>query len=115
MDIQTLTRMTTTSRDGTRIAYWAGGQGPALVLVHGTTADHSRWETVLPLLEPEATVYTMDRRGRGQSGDAADYRIEDEGADVAAVVDGGRRCHRRPGRRARSLLRRHVRAGGDDA
>ena len=86
MDVQALTRMTTTSRDGTRIAYWAGGQGPALVLVHGTTGDHSRWETVLPLLESEATVVTMDRRGRGDSGDADDYRIEDEGADVAAVV-----------------------------
>jgi pimeloyl-ACP methyl ester carboxylesterase len=87
MDVQTATRMTTTSRDGTRIACWRTGQGPALVLVHGTTADHSRWETVLPLLEPHVTVYAMDRRGRGHSGDAADYRIEDEGADVAAVVE----------------------------
>lgn len=87
MDVQTATRLTTTSRDGTRIAYWRSGQGPALVLVHGATADHSRWETVLPLFEPHRTVYAVDRRGRGGSGDAADYRIEDEGADVAAVVE----------------------------
>jgi pimeloyl-ACP methyl ester carboxylesterase len=87
MDVQTATRLTTTSRDGTRIAYWRSGQGPALVLVHGATADHSRWETVLPLLEPHVTVYAMDRRGRGSSGDAADYRLEEEGADVAAVVE----------------------------
>ena len=87
MDIQTATRLTTTSRDGTRIAYWRTGQGPALILVHGATADHSRWETVLPLFEPHVTVYAMDRRGRGSSGDAADYRIEEEGADVAAVVE----------------------------
>ena len=87
MDIQTATRLTTTSRDGTRIAYWRTGQGPALLLVHGATADHSRWETVLPLFEPHVTVYAMDRRGRGSSGDAADYRIEEEGADVAAVVE----------------------------
>jgi pimeloyl-ACP methyl ester carboxylesterase len=87
MDIDTTTRLATTSRDGTRIAYWRTGQGPALVLVHGATADHSRWETVLPLLEPHVTVYAMDRRGRGSSGDAADYRIEEEGADVAAVVE----------------------------
>ena len=34
----------TISRDGTPIGYWRSGQGPALVLVHGTTADASRWE-----------------------------------------------------------------------
>ena len=87
MDVRTETQLTTTSRDGTRIAYWRSGEGPALILVHGATADHSRWETVLPLLEPHVTVYAMDRRGRGHSGDAADYRIEEEGADVAAVVE----------------------------
>lgn len=76
-----------TSRDGTAIGYWRSGQGRPLVLVHGTTADHSRWRTVLPLLEPHATVYAVDRRGRGASGDGADYAIEDEFADVAAVVD----------------------------
>ena len=30
------------SRDGTEIAYWETGEGPPLVLVHGTTADHTR-------------------------------------------------------------------------
>src|SRR5688500_9025361 len=87
MDVRTASRLTTIARDGTRIAYWRSGHGPALILVHGATADHSRWETVLPLLEPHVTVYAMDRRGRGASGDAADYRIEEEGADVAAVVE----------------------------
>jgi pimeloyl-ACP methyl ester carboxylesterase len=77
----------TISRDGTSIGYWRSGHGPALVLVHGTTGDHSRWETVLPLLEPHVTVYAMDRRGRGASGDATEYRLADEAADVAAVVD----------------------------
>ena len=33
------------------------------------------------------TVYTMDRRGRGESGDAEPYRVEAEFDDVAAVVD----------------------------
>lgn len=77
----------TTSRDGTPIAYWRSGQGPALVLVHGTTADHTRWATVLPLLEPHVTVYAMDRRGRGASGDTARYSLAEEACDVAAVVD----------------------------
>ncbi len=77
----------TTSGDGTPIGYWRSGQGPALVLVHGTTADHSRWQDVLPLLEPHVTIYAVDRRGRGASGDATAYSIEAEAGDVAAVVD----------------------------
>jgi pimeloyl-ACP methyl ester carboxylesterase len=75
------------STDGTPIAYWRSGQGPPLVLVHGTSADHTRWEGVLPLLAAQATVYAVDRRGRGSSGDAEPYAIEQEFADVAAVVD----------------------------
>src|SRR5688572_13143118 len=76
-----------TSPDGTRIAYWRSGSGPALVMVHGTAADHTRWPSVLPLLETHVTVYAMDRRGRGASGDQPDHSILAEAADVAAVVD----------------------------
>jgi pimeloyl-ACP methyl ester carboxylesterase len=75
------------SRDGTEIAYWATGEGPPLVLVHGTTADHTRWRPLLPYLEPHATVHAVDRRGRGASGDAERYDVAREFEDVAAVVD----------------------------
>jgi pimeloyl-ACP methyl ester carboxylesterase len=78
---------TITSKDGTRIAYARRGSGPPLVLVHGTTADHTRWARLLPELERRFTVYAMDRRGRGGSGDAAEYAIEREFEDVAAVID----------------------------
>ncbi len=80
-------RYTVTSRDGTRIAVWRSGEGPPLVLVHGTPADHTRWEPLLPYLEPHVTVHAMDRRGRGASGDAPDYELAREYEDVAAVVD----------------------------
>lgn len=76
-----------TSRDGTRIAYWRSGGGPPLLLVHGTTADHSRWGPLLPLLEPHFTVYLMDRRGRSESSDAPEYSLAREAEDVAAVVE----------------------------
>jgi pimeloyl-ACP methyl ester carboxylesterase len=75
------------SKDGTLIAYERSGTGPALVLVHGTTADQKRWASVLPMLEQQLTVYAVDRRGRGQSGDSAVYSIEREYEDIAAVVD----------------------------
>ena len=79
---------TAVSRDGIPIGYWRSGHGPALVMVHGTTADASRWAPVLPLLEPHVTVHAMDRRGRGASGDGSGaYALADEAADVAAVVD----------------------------
>jgi pimeloyl-ACP methyl ester carboxylesterase len=78
---------TALSKDGTRIAYWQSGHGPPLVLVHGTTADHTRWAPILPQLQERFTVFAMDRRGRGGSGDVADYVQEREFEDIAAVVE----------------------------
>ena len=78
---------TITSKDGTPIAYRHSGEGPPLVLVHGAAADHGRWSPVLPALEECFTVYTIDRRGRGGSGDADGYTMEREAEDIASVVD----------------------------
>jgi pimeloyl-ACP methyl ester carboxylesterase len=85
--IRTAKAASVTSKDGRPIAYWQSGEGPPLVLVHGTTADHSRWAPVLPAFEQHFSVYAVDRRGRGGSGDPEDYAIEREFEDVAAVVD----------------------------
>ena len=80
---------TVTSRDGTPIAYERSGEGPPLVLVHGTTSDHSTWELVRPQLQKRFTVYAMDRRGRGESGGGGGsaYNIEREFEDVIAIID----------------------------
>ena len=72
---------------GTPVAYRRYGKGPPLVLIHGTASDHSRWMPVLPALEDRFTVYAIDRRGRGGSGDSDRYEIEREFEDVSAVVD----------------------------
>jgi hypothetical protein len=69
-----------TSTDGTRIACHVDGKGPPLILVHGTSADHSRWTTVLDRLAARFTTYAVDRRGRGDSGDAATYSRRGGGA-----------------------------------
>lgn len=85
--VSTTSLDTVTSGDGTTIAVERTGSGSALVLVHGTTADRTRWESVRPAFEEHATVYAMDRRGRGESGDATEYALEREAEDIAAVVD----------------------------
>ena len=77
----------TRSKDGTDIGFWRSGSGPPLLLVHGTTADHSRWSSISPRFEQHFTVYAMDRRGRGGSGDSPDYALAREAEDVAAVVE----------------------------
>lgn len=78
---------TLTSVDGTSIAYERAGSGPPLVLVHGTAADHTRWDPLRPTLEERFTVYAIDRRGRGESGDATEYALEREAEDVATLID----------------------------
>lgn len=79
--------ITIESRDGTRIGLWKTGSGPALLAVHGAAADHHAWDSMVPLLAGDFTVYAMDRRGRGASGDSSKYSIEREFDDVAAAVD----------------------------
>jgi pimeloyl-ACP methyl ester carboxylesterase len=79
---------TVTSKDGTRIAFWCRGEGAPLLLVHGATADHSTtWRLVGPMLERRFRVCVMDRRGRGDSGDAPEYDLRREAEDVAAVAE----------------------------
>jgi pimeloyl-ACP methyl ester carboxylesterase len=59
---------------------------PALLLVHGATADHTTWRTVAPPFAATRRVFAMDRRGRGASGDRAAYSIELEFEDVVSVA-----------------------------
>lgn len=74
------------SSDGTSIAVFSSGSGPPLVLVHGTTADHTTFRVLGPRLEHAFSVHAIDRRGRGASGDTLPYSIEREYEDVAAVA-----------------------------
>lgn len=80
---------TVRSADGTPIAFKRTGNGPPLVLVHGMAGNHTRWELfdVRPRLAEQTTVYAMDRRGHGESGDTEEYALKREFEDVAAVVD----------------------------
>jgi pimeloyl-ACP methyl ester carboxylesterase len=79
------------SADWTAIAIFESGTAEPgtrpLVLVHGTTADHLTFRVVGPMLGRRRRLFAVDRRGRGASGDAAEYAIEREFEDVAAVAD----------------------------
>lgn len=76
------------SRDGTMISYDRYGEGPPLVLVHGGFSDHdTNWAYVKPLLRDRFTVYAIARRGRGETEATDGHSVEDEVADVAAVVE----------------------------
>ncbi|GAB2646262.1 alpha/beta fold hydrolase [Kribbella swartbergensis] len=78
-----------TSADGTAIAYDQRGSGPALVLVDGALCSRAQgpMPELAELLASEFTVYNYDRRGRGDSDDAAEYDVEREIEDLAAVIE----------------------------
>src|SRR5215470_1181192 len=75
------------SKDGTSIALFCTGSGPAMLLVHGGSGDHSSWDPVLPLLTARYRVCALDRRGHGKSGDSMGYSLDREIEDVAAGVN----------------------------
>lgn len=85
-----------TSKDGTRIAYDKAGRGPAVIIVEGALGSRSSWAepSLADLLAPKFTVVTYDRRGRGDSTDAASYSPKREVEDIDALLGelGGSAC-----------------------
>ncbi|MBF6211656.1 alpha/beta hydrolase [Nocardia puris] len=77
------------SKDGTEIAYDIAGAGPALVYITGATCFR-RFRPVVADVDVFAkgfTVYSYDRRGRGDSGDTLPCATEREVEDVEAIID----------------------------
>ncbi len=74
------------SRDGTAIAYERSGHGPPVILVMGAFNDRGTGAPLAESLAPDFTVFTYDRRGRGDSGDTAPYAVEREIEDLAALL-----------------------------
>lgn len=77
-----------TSKDGTQIGYSVVGSGPPIVLVDGAMC----WRGMGPAtplaeeLKDKFTVYTYDRRGRGESGNTLPYATQREVEDLEAVI-----------------------------
>lgn len=53
--------------DGVELHAWVGGQGPALLLVHGHPQTSVIWHRVVPVLAPHFTLVVPDLRGYGDS------------------------------------------------
>ena len=77
------------SRDGTPIAFEQAGKGAPIILVSPALGDRSDMLTapLAALLASHFTLYTYDRRGRGDSGDTTPYAVEREVDDIEAVIN----------------------------
>ncbi|MFJ8444177.1 alpha/beta fold hydrolase [Kitasatospora griseola] len=77
-----------TSADGTRIAYRAVGEGPAVVIVDGALCHRAFGPSagIADHLAAGHRVFSYDRRGRGESGPLDGYAPEREIEDLAALV-----------------------------
>ncbi len=77
-----------TSADGTRIAYERTGSGPALILVDGAMCFRASGPAgpLAAELAGDFTVYTYDRRDRGESGGTPEVHAERELEDIEALV-----------------------------
>src|ERR1700733_13364491 len=76
---------TTKSADGTVIACDRTGDGPPLIVAVGAFCDRRSFVPPAGLTE-RFTVYTYDRRGRGDSGGTQPYPPDLEVAALGAVV-----------------------------
>ncbi|WKD49675.1 alpha/beta fold hydrolase [Microbulbifer spongiae] len=78
----------TNSADGTPIAFEVAGVGDPIVLVEpaGHFRGFSAFDELRPLLTDRFTVYSFDRRGRGDSGDASVYYPSREVEDLAVIL-----------------------------
>jgi pimeloyl-ACP methyl ester carboxylesterase len=76
------------SADGTWIAFERSGEGPPVILTEAALhyRDFSSFSGLVPLLSPEFTVYTYDRRGRGESTDTPPYAPDREVEDLEALI-----------------------------
>jgi pimeloyl-ACP methyl ester carboxylesterase len=79
---------TVRSKDGTTIAFSRVGSGPSLIFVDGATCyrEFGPAGPMARLLSAHFSVFTYDRRGRGESGNTLPYAVEREVEDLDALI-----------------------------
>ncbi len=64
------------------------GTGPAIVCIHGLTANHVCWLSMADILAPKHRLIGYDLRGRGDSDKPpAGYSLDQHGRDLLALLD----------------------------
>jgi pimeloyl-ACP methyl ester carboxylesterase len=82
--------MDTLEARGIRIAWSERGDGPAVLLVHGTASDASVWEPLIGELDGRARAIAYDRRGWGETSAPEGYRrttVEEQSEDAVALLE----------------------------
>jgi pimeloyl-ACP methyl ester carboxylesterase len=76
------------SKDGTEIAYEKKGAGPVVILVDGALGYRALGfgQQLAELLAQHLTVYTYDRRGRGESTNSKPFAIDREVEDIEGLI-----------------------------
>jgi len=72
--------------DGARLAYAVGGDGSALVLVHGLGGTVENWRAIAPALAERHRVLIPDLPGHGHSAALPEARHLDAFADVVCAL-----------------------------
>src|SRR6201999_583823 len=62
------------------------GEGAPIILVSAAFQDRLADVPLAQVLAPHFTVFTYDRRGRGDSGDTAPYAVDREIEDLEALI-----------------------------
>jgi pimeloyl-ACP methyl ester carboxylesterase len=75
-----------TSSDGTPIAFDKLSDGQPVIVVGGQLCDRALTRPTAEELAKHFTVFNYDRRGRGDSGDTAPYKVEREIEDLGALI-----------------------------
>jgi pimeloyl-ACP methyl ester carboxylesterase len=72
---------------GVSLSFDRFGSGLPLVLVHGSFSDHrTNWQSIAEALARHYTVHALARRGRGGTDATQGHSVEDEAADLAALI-----------------------------
>lgn len=75
---------------GSRVRYYAGGEGPVVVLVHGLAGAAANWVELVPELVRRNRVVVVDLPGHGGSEPRRRATVGDFAESVAAVLDAER-------------------------
>lgn len=72
--------------NGQVIYYEKSGEGSPVILIHGNGETHKIFQVLVSELSKKHTVYALDSRGHGLSGQTERFHYADMAEDVAAFV-----------------------------